>query len=68
MLGFAAMADGGDPAPRDGELEEVRWFSVDEVVAAARDENPELVLPPEISIARYLVERWLRERRAGDRA
>jgi hypothetical protein len=26
------------------------------------------VLPPEISIARYLVERWLRERRAGDRA
>jgi NAD+ diphosphatase len=66
MLGFAAVSDGGDPAPSDGELEEVSWYTAAEMAAATRDENPSLVLPPAISIARYLIERWVRERGAGE--
>ena len=33
MLGFEARADGGVPAPHDGELEDVRWFTREEVGA-----------------------------------
>ena len=29
MLGFSALATGGEPAPGDGELAEVRWFERD---------------------------------------
>jgi NAD+ diphosphatase len=72
MLGFEARSDGGEPAPRDGELEEVRWFSFDAVDAALQEANPELLLPPSISIARFLIERWVQRRsrsrpRAGKR-
>jgi len=41
------------------ELREVRWFAIDEVRAALREENPDLRLPPPISIARVLIEHWL---------
>jgi NAD+ diphosphatase len=62
MLGFAAQSDGGEPRARDGELEDVRWFSDEEVRAAANGENPELRLPPPISIARFLIDRWMAAR------
>jgi NAD+ diphosphatase len=62
MLGFAAQSDGGEPMARDGELEDVRWFSDDELRAAARGDNPELKLPPPISIARFLIDRWMAAR------
>jgi NAD+ diphosphatase len=58
MLGFEALAHDGDPAPLDGELEDVRWFSSEVVRAALADMSPELRLPPKISIARFLIERW----------
>ena len=58
MLGFSAVATGGDPAPRDGELAEVRWFERDEVERAARGEG-ELALSPPYSIARRLIDAWL---------
>jgi NAD+ diphosphatase len=58
MLGFNATADGGEPAPGDGELEEVRWFTRDEVLAI-RDERSSMALPPPVSIARFLLDRWL---------
>jgi NAD+ diphosphatase len=64
MLGFAAQSDGGEPRARDGELEDVRWFSDEEVRAAANGENPELRLPPPISIARFLIDRWMAARGA----
>lgn len=35
MLGFHIDYAGGEPRPLDGELEEVRWFSREEVAAAA---------------------------------
>jgi NAD+ diphosphatase len=61
MLGFEAQADGGEPIARDGELEDVGWFPFEVVQAAAVDSGP-LRLPPPISIARFLIERWLARR------
>jgi NAD+ diphosphatase len=60
MLGFEAHSDGGTPAPRDGELEDVRWFTRDEVGKGLAGRSSELVLPPGISISYFLVERWFR--------
>jgi NAD+ diphosphatase len=62
MLGFAARSEGGQPRARDGELEDVRWFDYDELLAAKNGDNPELILPPPISIARFLIDRWMAAR------
>lgn len=56
MLGFEALAAGGTPTARDGELEDVRWFTRAQVRAG------EILLPPAESISRRLIEDWL----AGD--
>ncbi len=61
MLGFEAHADGGEPVPRDGELEDVRWFTREEVGVGLSGRSAELVLPPGISISYFLVERWFRK-------
>ena len=60
MLGFDARSDGGTRSARDGELGEVA------LVSAWRRSGPRwtgrvrtLLLPPSISIARYLIERWV---------
>jgi NAD+ diphosphatase len=65
MLGFDARSDGGEPKVSDGELEDVRWFTLDEVRAAATETGDELRLPPPVSIARFLIERWLARNRSG---
>jgi NAD+ diphosphatase len=72
MLGFHARWAGGEPTTRDAELEAVRWFTREEIVAAhgAPDvawtpegsEPPpgvEFWLPPREAIARQLVAAWL---------
>jgi NAD+ diphosphatase len=59
MLGFEAQSRGGEPRARDGELEDVGWFSYDVVRAATREQEPDLLLPPRVSIARVLIERWV---------
>jgi NAD+ diphosphatase len=67
MLGFNAAYAAGEPAPRDDELEDVRWFARDEVAAAVADDPAwidgpgvdRLLLPPRTAIARHLVDRWL---------
>ena len=75
MLGFEAPWVDGEPGGRDEELQDVRWFSLEEVVAAAREgrddwESPPagarrpLLLPPRSAIARRLIERWLGRRGA----
>ncbi len=61
MLGFNARSDGGEPVARDGELAEVAWFSRDRVSAAAAGEGSDFALPPPVSIARFLIDRWLAE-------
>jgi NAD+ diphosphatase len=60
MLGFAAQSDGGEPRRGDGELEQVQWFSRDAVRDAVDGGNRELRLPPSVSVARFLIERWVR--------
>ena len=61
MLGFCAEAEPDAPQV-DGELEDARWFTFDEIDAAlARegdDDGEGLLLSPTISIARALIEHW----------
>jgi NAD+ diphosphatase len=75
MLGFEAPWIAGDPRPLEDDVQDVRWFSRDEVAAAAVETKPAggadgwggepdsgttaLLLPPRLAIARRLLERWL---------
>ncbi len=58
MLGFHAVADGGEPQTRDGELDEVRWVAREDVRRALAGDDGVFRLPPGVSIARFLIERW----------
>jgi NAD+ diphosphatase len=53
MLGFEARAVGGEAQVGDEELEDVRWFSRDDLNGG----NP--MLPPPASIAHWLITNWL---------
>lgn len=59
MLGFEADAE-ADPPTVDGELEDARWFSAEQIGAALRGEGT-LLLAPALSIARALIEHWYRK-------
>ncbi len=64
MISFEAVTDNPDDARGDGEeITEVRWFSRAELKAAAADGS--LLLPPSISVARKMIERWLGESAQG---
>jgi NAD+ diphosphatase len=58
MVGFNATAVDGQPAPRDAELSEVRWFERAEVEEAAAGRG-EVVLSPPYTISRRLIDGWL---------
>jgi NAD+ diphosphatase len=60
MLGFTAPWISGEPRRIDEELEDVRWFSRDEVAAAVEEREGPLGVPPRFAIARRLLEVWLR--------
>jgi len=53
MLGFDARVVGGEAAVGDDELEDVRWFSRDDL------RRGEPLLPPPASIAHWLITGWL---------
>jgi NAD+ diphosphatase len=56
MLGFVARADGGTELRLDpDEIEEARWFTRDEL----RDGAGPRAVPPPVSIARYILDRWV---------
>ena len=59
MLGFTAPWISGEPRRIDEELEDVRWFSRDDVAAALEDGRV-LGVPPRFAIARRLLETWVR--------
>ena len=60
MLGFTASLTGApDLRLADEELEDVRWFGCDELMAAV--ETGHVLLPPPVAIARRLIEDWLAE-------
>jgi NAD+ diphosphatase len=58
MIGFHARWRAGEPEVRDEELEDVRWFTRDELRAIARGET-DMHLPPPLAIARMLIDEWL---------
>ena len=62
MLGFTAGSAAGEPAVGDGELEDVRWFTREEIVGG------EVRLPPPTAIARRLIDEWLGDDKAPDAA
>jgi NAD+ diphosphatase len=53
MLGFTAHADHTDPVMHDGELEDARWFTREEINAGG------ITLPPKEAISRRLIDHWL---------
>jgi NAD+ diphosphatase len=58
MLGFTARAD--DPSIQVGEeLDDARWFEVDEFVRGL--ESRKLLLPPPLSVSFRLIEHWLKQ-------
>jgi NAD+ diphosphatase len=59
MLGFHAVSDGGEPRATDGELEEVHWLGRDAIEEAIGGGDPGFQLPPPVSIARFLIDRWV---------
>ena len=64
MIAFEAVTDIPDDARPDGEeITEVKWFSREELKAAAADGS--LLLPPTVSVARRMIEGWLGERAVG---
>ncbi|MBK0419244.1 NAD(+) diphosphatase [Leucobacter sp. CSA1] len=65
MLGFRArLAEGADPddlSPDPEEISELRWFSREEL----RDPAPGITLPMPVSIARWMIDRWVDEGESG---
>ena len=61
MLGFTVAYVSGEPVASDGELEDARWFTREELAAAAAGRG-ETRLPPPGAIARTLIDAWLAAR------
>lgn len=53
MLGFTAHARHTDPVMHDGELEDARWFTREDINAGR------ITLPPKEAISRRLIDHWL---------
>jgi NAD+ diphosphatase len=58
MLGFHCRYDGGAIEARDGELEDVGWFTRADLADGTA------LLPPRHAIARRLIDEWLDAPRA----
>jgi NAD+ diphosphatase len=57
MLGFVARVEGSDELVVDRtEIEEAAWFSRAQLLAG----NGPAALPPPVSIARHIIDRWLK--------
>ena len=64
MIAFDAVTDFPETARPDGsEITEVKWFTRDQIRAEAKAGT--LLLPPSISVARKMIERWLGEKAEG---
>jgi NAD+ diphosphatase len=60
MIGFEADYASGDAHADEDELEDVRWFTREEVEQAVRGQG-EMKLPPPVAIARRLIDEWLED-------
>lgn len=60
MVGFHAVADSTrELLPADGEIAHAMWVDVEEVKRALMGQNPKIILPGRISIARLMIESWV---------
>jgi NAD+ diphosphatase len=67
MMAFDVVTDFPETARPDGvEISEVKWFTRDQFKAEAKAGT--LLLPPTISVARKMIERWLGEAAVGSEA
>ena len=67
MMAFDAVTDFPETARPDGvEISEVKWFTREQFKAEAKAGT--LLLPPTISVARKMIERWLGEAAVGSEA
>jgi NAD+ diphosphatase len=67
MMAFDAITDFPETARPDGvEISEVKWYPRDQFKAEAKAGT--LLLPPTISVARKMIERWLGEAAVGSEA
>ena len=58
MIGLFAEVE-GDEAVADGEeIEEVRWFTPEEMREVLEGKHPEVLSPSSLGISRYLMEAW----------
>jgi NAD+ diphosphatase len=57
MVGFTATAKTREIRLRDDELEDARWFSVDDIVDGMA--SGKLGVPPPLSVSYRLIEHWL---------
>ncbi|MDO1528822.1 NAD(+) diphosphatase [Fulvimonas sp. R45] len=64
MVGFTAFATSPAIAPRDGELEDARWFTPRQIVDGLADGS--LRTPTRLSVSYHLLADWLRERAGLD--
>ena len=55
MCGFYARYAGGDIVIDHNELDDVQWFSREDIVTG------KVVIPPPLSIARQLIDNWLKQ-------
>ena len=58
MIGLFAEVEDDQAAPDQTELEEVRWFTRDEIRAVLAGKHPEIRAPNPYAIARTLLEAW----------
>ncbi|HYN29809.1 MAG TPA: NAD(+) diphosphatase [Dermatophilaceae bacterium] len=56
MVGFTARATSTELRPQPGEIEAASWFTREQLAAALADGS--VHVPPRVSIARRLIERW----------
>lgn len=62
MIAYEAVIDNPSQARADGEeIEEIRWFTRETLRAEVKNQN--VILPPSLSVARAMINRWY-----GDRA
>lgn len=64
MIGYRAVCEAdAEPVPQDGELEEVRWFTRQQLRDAGgwAAGNGPVLLPPPVSIAHRLIHDWVAE-------
>ena len=58
MIGCFAHATSDEYVLDDDEIAEARWFTRDEVLAAAAGDTTELIIPNYVAIAHHILKAW----------